>query len=90
MPETLFKLEILTPHGPVFSEDVFHVNAPGKNGRFGVLVNHVPAMTLLGPGTVEVQAKAGLLKFQISGGVAEIKNNEMTILTKTAKDASKS
>jgi F-type H+-transporting ATPase subunit epsilon len=85
MPEQkLFKLEILTPKGSVFSDKVFHVNAPGKSGRFGVLINHIPSMTLLSTGIVEVQAKAGLLKFDISGGVAEVKNNEMTILTKTA------
>lgn len=89
MPEKkMFKLQILTPKGTVFSDDVFNVNAPGKSGRFGVLVNHVPAMTLLGPGYVEVQAKSGILKFDISGGVAEVKNNEMTILTKTAAKAS--
>ncbi len=85
--QKLFKLEILTPKGAVFSDNVFHVNAPGKNGRFGVLVNHLPAMTLLGTGAVEVQARAGLLTFNISGGVAEVKNNVMTILTKNATAA---
>ncbi len=85
MPEKkLFKLHILTPKGTVFSDEVFHVNAPGKSGRFGVLVNHVPSMTLLGAGYVQVQAKSGILNFDISGGIAEVKNNEMTILTKRA------
>lgn len=80
----LFKLDILTPKGAAFSGKVFCVKAPGKNGRFGVLVDHIPSMTLLGPGKVEVQALGGNQFFDISGGIAEVKNNEMVILTKTA------
>ena len=81
-----FKLEIVTPNGTIFSERVLHVNAPGEHGRFGVLVNHIPLMIMLGIGHVVVQAVGENRIFSISGGVAQLKDNHMKILAKSAED----
>lgn len=82
----VFKLAIITPNGTLFSDDVVHVVAAGKNGRFGVLVNHIAAVFLLQTGRVDIQAIKGDRYFSIAGGVAEVKKNEMKILTRAAKE----
>lgn len=52
--ETL-KLDIITPEGKIFSNDVKSVTLPGSEGEFGVLPGHVGIVTTLKAGVVEVQ-----------------------------------
>ncbi len=54
MADTL-KLEIVTPEGPVYSEDVEMVTLPGVTGQFGVYPQHVPLMTQMVPGEIIVR-----------------------------------
>lgn len=49
-----FFLEIVTPEGRIFSEDVKYVQVPGREGEFGILPNHAALVTLLNPGVIEV------------------------------------
>lgn len=82
-----FKMEIITPDRPVFREDVLQVKAPGKEGLFGVRVNHIASMIQLTVGQVDVQTANGNRTFAISGGIAEIGNNVMKILTESSENA---
>ena len=43
-------LEIVTPDKMVLREEVEYVGAPGINGEFGVLPNHIPFLSALGIG----------------------------------------
>ena len=52
--ETL-KLDIVTPEGKIFSNNVNSVTLPGSEGEFGVLPGHVGIVTTLRAGVVEVQ-----------------------------------
>ncbi|MDE5592021.1 MAG: F0F1 ATP synthase subunit epsilon, partial [Helicobacter sp.] len=52
--ETL-KLEIVTPQGKIFSNDVKMVILPGSEGEFGVLPGHVSVVTTLKTGVIEIQ-----------------------------------
>lgn len=52
--ETL-KLDIVTPEGKIFSNNVKSVTLPGSEGEFGVLPGHVGIVTTLRAGVVEVQ-----------------------------------
>ena len=51
-------LEIVTPEKKVLSEQVDIVVAPGEEGEFGVLPNHIPFLTKI---------KVGELRFRIGG-----------------------
>ena len=82
-----FQLEIITPDRLPIQEQVIQVIAPGRHGRFGVLVRHAPALIELTVGTVEVQAVSGNRTFTISGGLAEIRNNVMKLLVASAEEA---
>ncbi len=49
------KLEIVTPHATVYSEDVDMVTLPGIEGQMGILPHHVRLMTQLVPGEMIVR-----------------------------------
>ena len=80
-------LEILTPEKKLFSSDVFGVQLPGISGKFEVLDHHAPIVSALGKGTVKVLLdKTQTLKFNITGGFAEVLNNTVTVLAEGASE----
>ena len=85
--DTYFKLEIVTPHRVVYSNNVSHVKAPGVAGYFGVLAKHTPFLTALKIGVTEVEVDKKKLKFSTGKGFAEVINEKMTILTESAEEA---
>ena len=87
MAEKSFKLEIITPEKVIYSADVEHVKAPGKNGYFGVKVNHIPFLTVLKVGKITAQVGGKNIFFATSGGFAEVTENKMTIMAETAEEA---
>ena len=87
MAEKIFKFEIITPEKVIYSADVDHVKAPGKNGYFGVKVNHIPFLTILKTGKITVEIGKEKIFFATSGGFAEVTENKMTIMAETAEEA---
>lgn len=62
------------------------MNAPGLQGRFGVLVNHIPAIILLASGVVQIEAIGENRTFRLQGGVAWIQDSLMKILTPAVEE----
>ena len=54
MASTL-KLEIVTPDGTAYSEDVDMVTLPGVEGQMGIYPQHVPLLTQMVPGEIIVR-----------------------------------
>ncbi|MGE4421721.1 MAG: F0F1 ATP synthase subunit epsilon [Pseudodesulfovibrio sp.] len=81
------KLEIVTPDRKVLSEDVEYVGAPGIMGEFGVLPNHVPFLSALGIGNLHYKQDGKAYYVFVSGGFAEVSNNQVTILAEIAEKA---
>ncbi|WP_272699036.1 F0F1 ATP synthase subunit epsilon [Desulfovibrio sp. Fe33] len=81
------KLEIVTPDRKVLSEDVEYVGAPGIMGEFGVLPNHVPFLSALGIGNLHYKQDGKAFYVFVSGGFAEVSNNQVTILAEVAEKA---
>lgn len=81
-----FKLEIVTPEKTVYSGQVSHVQAPGSEGSFGVLVGHVPFLTSLQVGMLIFDEEGGAKrKMAVSGGFAQVAANGVTVLAETAE-----
>lgn len=49
---TKLTLEVVTPTGLLFRDEVDSVQAPGSEGSFGVLPGHIPMLTMLGAGEI--------------------------------------
>ncbi len=80
-----FQLEILTPHRTVFSGDVTYLRAPGIEGSFGVLKDHIPFLTALDIGEIVVETGGKRRYFATSGGFVEVLDNVVSILAETAE-----
>ena len=86
MADTL-KLEIVTPEGTVYSEDVEMVTLPGVAGQMGVYAQHVPLMTQMLPGELIVR-KGGSDRYIATGeGLIEVTAKRVAVLTDLAVEA---
>ena len=86
MADTL-KLEIVTPEGIAFSEDVHLVTLPAVEGEMGVYPGHVRLITQLVPGEIIV-SKDGQDRFLAVGeGLVEVAGARVAILTNMAISA---
>ena len=76
------KLEITSPDKQIFSGDAELVQLHGSDGLFEILHNHAPMIAALGKGKIKVQDQEGKLQyFDIKGGVCEVKDNVILVLS---------
>src|SRR5213083_1619735 len=81
---TTLRLEIVTPAGRVYAEDVEMVTLPGVAGQMGIYPHHVPLMTQMVPGEIIVR-KDGRDLFIASGeGLIEVTARRVAVLTDLA------
>ena len=83
MPDTL-KLEIVTPTGKVYSDDVDMVILSGVEGRMGILPHHVRLMTQLMPGELIVRKNEHEEVMAVGEGLVEITGKSVAIVTNMA------
>jgi F-type H+-transporting ATPase subunit epsilon len=79
------QLEVVTPDKQVVSQAVDYVSAPGVEGEFGVLPNHVNLLSALAIGALRFDAGGKGQNVFISGGFAEVSNNTVTVLAEAAE-----
>jgi F-type H+-transporting ATPase subunit epsilon len=79
--------ELVTPERSVVHQDVEYIGAPGVNGEFGVLPNHVPFLSALGIGSLYFKVEGQRFYVFVAGGFAEITPEKMTVLAETAEKA---
>jgi F-type H+-transporting ATPase subunit epsilon len=78
------KLEIVTPEGMGYSEDVEMVTLPGVEGEMGVYPNHVPLMTQVVAGGVIARKDNRDHFLAIGDGFVQITAERVAILTDMA------
>jgi F-type H+-transporting ATPase subunit epsilon len=83
MAETL-KLEIVTPDGTVYSEDVDMATLPGVEGEMGIYPRHVPLLTQMIPGEVAVRKGGHDYFLAVGEGLIEVTGDHVAILTDMA------
>jgi F-type H+-transporting ATPase subunit epsilon len=86
MASTL-KLEIVTPEGVTYSEDVEMVTLPGSEGEMGIYPNHVPLMTQVAAGEVAARRSGKDDFLAVGEGFVEITGERVAILTDMAVKA---
>ncbi len=79
------QLEIVTPTGPVVSEAVDIVTAPGTDGDFGVLAGHAPLLSTIKIGTLTYENDKESHVVMVNGGFCEVSNNKITFLVESAE-----
>ena len=80
-----FTIEIISPDQTVLKQETSEVVIPSFEGQMGILNNHIPLITFLRPGIITIKAE-GEKKYYVEEGTVEFSNNNLLILTSTAKD----
>ncbi|KKQ96417.1 MAG: ATP synthase F1 subunit epsilon [Candidatus Levybacteria bacterium RIFCSPHIGHO2_02_FULL_39_36] len=81
MSKSSFSLEILSPQGTVFKDEVDSVSLPTYSGRITILPNHAPLFTKLSEGEIEIKKESKISHIVVAGGFLEIKENSAHILS---------
>ena len=79
-----FTVEIIAPNKTILKAETSEETIPSYEGQIGILKDHIPLITFLRPGiiTLENQEK----KYYVEEGTVEFSNNNLLILTSTAKN----
>ena len=80
-----FTVEIISPDQTILKQETNEVIIPAFEGQMGILSNHIPLITFLRPGIITIKAE-GEKKYYVEEGTVEFSNNNLLILTSTAKD----
>ena len=80
-----FTVEIISPDQTILKQETSEVIIPSFEGQMGILNNHIPLITFLRPGIITIKAE-GEKRFYIEEGTVEFSNNNLLILTSTARD----
>ena len=80
-----FRCSIVTPEAPIFDEEVRYVSFPAWDGQVGIQARRAPLLAKLGQGPMTIDlAGGGRRTFQIRGGFAQMRGNELAVLSDEA------
>ena len=83
-----FSIEIISPDKSILKMETSEVVIPSFEGEMGILKDHIPLITFLRPGIINIKAGTEQ-KFFVEEGTVEFSNNNLLILTSTAVEVTK-
>ncbi|RIK93687.1 MAG: F0F1 ATP synthase subunit epsilon [Proteobacteria bacterium] len=78
------RFELVSPERLLMSTQADMVVVPGTAGEFGVMAGHVPLVSTIRPGIVEVHDGGSVAKLYVRGGFAEVAADVLTVLAEEA------
>ena len=85
MAKTKFPVEVLTPEGQVFSDEVEMISTRTATGSIGVLANHAPLMAILEPTELRLyKSDSDVVKFAQGEGYLQVVDNSALVLVEEA------
>ena len=79
-----FKASLITPEAIVLETDITSAKIPAFDGLVGILTHRAPLLAKLGTGVLTLGTTSGAQRFLVTGGYAQMKDEELTILTTEA------
>jgi F-type H+-transporting ATPase subunit epsilon len=79
-----FKIEILSPQGIIFKDEVFSVSFPTLSGVITILSGHANLVTKLHVGEIIINSVSGVNRISVSGGFIEIAENIVNVIAEFA------
>ena len=80
-----FTVEIISPDQTILKQETNEVIIPSFEGQMGILNGHIPLITFLRPGIITIKGE-NEKKYYVEEGTVEFSNNNLLILTSTARD----
>ena len=85
MARTPFPVEVLTPEGEVFNDEVEMLSTRTGVGSIGVLANHAPLMAFLDPTELRLyRSESEIVRFAQGEGYLQVLNNSALVLVDDA------
>ena len=72
-----FSVEIISPDKSILKSEANEVIIPSYEGEMGIMNNHVPLITFLRPGFIEVDSGGKVDKFFTEEGTVEFSKNRL-------------
>ena len=87
MARNKFPVEVLTPEGQVFSDEVEMISTRTATGSIGILANHAPLMAILDPTELRLyKSDSDVVKFAQGEGYLQVVDNTALVLVEEAVD----
>ena len=81
MARTPFKVEILTPEGEVFNDEVEMVSTKTSVGSIGLLANHQPLLAMLDPTELRLyKSESDVIRYAQGEGFLQISGEHALVL----------
>lgn len=77
-------LEIITPEKRVYRDTVDTVVLPTRQGEIGILPGHIPLLTIIEPGELQVTKAGHLDALAVDKGFARILGDTVSVVTEAA------
>jgi F-type H+-transporting ATPase subunit epsilon len=82
-----FQVEVLSPDGEVFAEEVQMISTKTVIGSIGVLANHAPLLAELAPTELRLyRTESEIVRFAQSEGYLQVGGNRALLLVQEAHD----
>jgi len=89
MPKTTFQVEVLTPEGEVFNDEVEMLSTRTSVGSIGVLAHHTPLLAMLDPTELRLyKSESDIVRFAQGEGYLQVGDNHALVLVEEAHDPS--
>jgi F-type H+-transporting ATPase subunit epsilon len=80
-----FPVEVLTPEGQVFADDVEMVSTRTTTGSIGILARHAPLMAILEPTELRLyKSESDVVRFAQGEGYLQVVDNSALVLVEEA------
>ena len=78
----LYKLDILSPQGNIFSGNVKQITVPTTSGLITILAEHASLITIVSKGDIEIMLEDNSIKnFTVIDGFLEVSDNIVSIIS---------
>ena len=82
-----FPVEVLTPDGEVFADDVQMISTRTTIGSIGILANHTPLLAMLDPTELRLyRSESDVISFAQSEGYIQVGGNRALLLVEEAHE----
>jgi F-type H+-transporting ATPase subunit epsilon len=85
MPHASFSVEVLTPEGVVFNDEVQMISTRTVTGSIGILARHAPVMAILEPTELKLyRSDTDIVRFAQGEGYMQVVDNSALVLVEDA------
>jgi len=85
MARSKFEVEVLTPEGQVFADEVEMVSTRTTTGSIGILARHAPLMAILEPTELRLyKSESDVVRFAQGEGYLQVVDNRALVLVEDA------